>query len=560
MLVIGIVLLSAGLSPIMSMAVEEPEAEVMALPPEEPAMAPSVATLPVTASQRDEHAGTVQVPLYKSAVVRLEQNAKRISVGNPGIADLISLRGNQMYILGKALGNTNITAWNADEKIIATYDVEVTHDLETLKKKIHELLPDEKIWASSAQERIVLSGEASSLAKMSAARDLAQSFLPECIDPQTDIEVTDAKTGTRSAAAPGRGRSAGQKCKEGGIVNLMQVGGAQQVMLEVKVAEMSRTLARRLDTNFNVLRFGNGGRSQAGLISGGATFPNGLTADGLEVPVFGALNGGSTIIGPVADVFQPNTPAIQNTGLFLGHLSGKYAVEAVIDASRNKGLAKILAEPTLTTLTGEEAEFLAGGEFPIPVPQSGGATGSITVTFKEFGVGVKFLPVVLDSGRINMKMSVSVSELSNAASVVLGVSGTASTFLIPSLTKRSSAATVELADGQTIGIAGLLNDNLRENVEKFPGLGDLPLLGALFRSQEYQSGQTELVIFVTAHLAKPISPSQVRLPTESFVPPSDLEFYLMGKLEARKAPEAPARRTLASPRGGTDRAQFGHQP
>jgi pilus assembly protein CpaC len=559
MLVIGIALFSASLSPIMSMAVEEPEAEIMALPPSEPAMAPAVASLPAAASQPDEDAGTVQVPLYKSAVVHLPENAKRISVGNPGIADLISLRGNQVYILGKALGNTNVTAWNANERIIATYDVEVTHDLDTLKRKIHELLPDEKIRVSSAQERIVMSGEASSLAKMSAARDLAQSFLPECVDPDTDIEVTDAKTGARSTAASASRRSGGQKCKEGGIVNLMQVGGAQQVMLEVKVAEMSRTLARRLDSNFNVLRFGNGGRSQAGLVSGGATFPNGLTQDGLEVPVFGALNGGSTIIGPVADVFQPVTPTIQNSGLFLGHLSSKYAVEAVIDASRNKGLAKILAEPTLTTLTGQEAEFLAGGEFPIPVPQSGGASGAITVTFKEFGVGVKFLPVVLDSGRINMKMSVSVSELSNAASVVLGVSGTASTFLIPSLTKRSSAATVELADGQTIGIAGLLNDNLRENVEKFPGLGDLPLLGALFRSQEYQSGQTELVMFVTARLAKPISPSQVRLPTENFVPPSDLEFYLMGRLEGRKAPES-ARHSLSSPKGGTDQAQFGHQP
>jgi pilus assembly protein CpaC len=497
------------------------------------------------------------VPLYKSVIVRLEQNAKRIAVGNPGIADLISLRGNQMYILGKALGNTNVTAWNADEKIIATYDIEVTHDLDTLKKKLYELLPGEKIRVSSAQERIVLSGEASSLTKMSAATDLAQSFLPECIDPTTDIEVTDAKTGARSAAASGGRRTGGQKCKEGGIVNLMQVGGAQQVMLEVKVAEMSRTLARRLDANLNVLRFGNSGRTQAGMVSGGATFPNALTPDGLEVPVFGALNGNSTILGPVMDTFQPNAPAIQNTGLFLGHLSSKYAVEAVIDASRNKGLAKILAEPTLTTLTGQEAEFLAGGEFPIPVPQSGGASGAVTVVFKEFGVGVKFLPVVLDSGRINMKMSVSVSELSNAASVVLGISGTASNFLIPSLNKRSSAATVELADGQTIGIAGLLNDNLRENVEKFPGLGDLPLLGALFRSQEYQSGQTELVMFVTAHLAKPIAPGQVRLPTESFVPPSDLEFYLMGKLEARKAPE---RQTLSSPKGGTDRAQFGHQP
>jgi pilus assembly protein CpaC len=337
----------------------------------------------------------------------------------------------------------------------------------------------------------------------------------------------------------------------------MQIGGAQQVMLEVKVAEMSRSLARKFDSNFNMIHFGD--KTQAGAVSGGATFPNALTPGGNEVPIFGSLNGSSPIIGPVVDKFQPVTPTIQGTGMFFSHLNGRYAFEAAITASRNKGLAKILAEPTLTTLTGQDAEFLSGGEFPIPVPQSGGTTGAVTIVFKEFGVGVKFLPVVLDSGRINMKMAVSVSELSNAASVALAVAGTTSTFIIPSLTKRSSAATVELADGQTIGIAGLLSDNLRENVQKFPGLGDIPVLGALFRSQEFQSGQTELVIFVTAHLARPIAPSQVRLPTENFVPPGDMEFYLMGQLEGRKAPEQPARKE-SSPAGGTDGAQFGHQP
>ncbi len=502
----------------------------------------------------------VQVPLYKSGVVRLSQPAKRISVGNPGIADIISLRSNQVFILGKALGNTNITVWDANDNVFASYDVEVTHDLDTLKRKLHELLPGENVAVNSAQERIVLSGEVTSLAKMNAVRDLAQSFLPECVSSQTAIVVKeDDEDGQRGAAGGAGGGGSNQACKEGGIINLMQVGGAQQVMLEVKVAEMSRTLARRLDTNFNFMRLGD--HAAGGAVAGGATFPNALNEDGLETLIQGAMIPGTpSPIGPVMDKFDPTTPAIENFGAFVGQLSGNYYLEAVIDASRNKGLAKILAEPTLTTLTGQEAKFLSGGEFPIPVPQGGGGTGAITIVFKEFGVGVKFLPLVLDSGRINMNMAVEVSELTNLTSVALGVSGSSSSFLIPGLTKRSSSATVELADGQTIGIAGLLNDNLREVVEKFPGLGDIPILGTLFRSQEYQSGQTELVIFVTARLAKPVSPDKIRLPTEKFVPPSDLEFYLMGKLEGRKAPKEPTRANAAPSAGGTDAAQFGQQP
>jgi pilus assembly protein CpaC len=524
-----------------------------------PAMPASAALGAIEVMSRPDEAGLVQVPIYKSSVVRLPQAAKRISVGNPGIADIISLRSNQVFVLGKALGNTNITAWDANDDVFASFDVEVTHDLDTLKKKLHELLPSEAVTVRSAQERIVLSGEVSSLVKMNAARDLAQSFLPECVESETSIEVKDAKADSKSGPA-GRsgGRSSGQSCKEGGIINLMQVGGAQQVMLSVKVAEMSRTLARQLQTDFNFMRLGT--QTAGGLVGGGATFPNALTPDGLEVPILGSLLSGSpNPIGPPVDLFQPNTPSINNFGAFVGHLSGNYYLEAVIDASRNNGLTKILAEPTLTTLTGQEAKFLSGGEFPIPVPQSGGGNG-ITIEFKEFGVGVKFLPVVLDSGRINMNMAVEVSELSSPTSVALGIAQSSTAFLVPGLTKRSSSATVELGDGQTIGIAGLLNDNLREAVEKLPGIGDIPILGALFRSQQYQSGQTELVIFVTAHLAKPISPEKIKLPTDKFVPPNDLEFYLMGRLEGSKKPKEPVRANPTPTSGGTDAAQFGQQP
>ena len=200
------------------------------------------------------------------------------------------------------------------------------------------------------------------------------------------------------------------------------------------------------------------------------------------------------------------------------------------DAAKEKGLAKILAEPTLTTQTGQQAEFLSGGEFPIPVPHG---DNGVTVEFKEFGIGVKFLPLVLDAGRINLKLNISVSELIDSNNLSISSNGVSQTFLIPRLTKRSAQSTVELADGQTIGIAGLINENLRETVTKFPGLGDIPGLGALFRSQSFQKGETELLILVTPHLVKPMVPGEIRLPTDKFQEPNDWEFFLGGQLEGR---------------------------
>jgi pilus assembly protein CpaC len=503
--------------------------------------------------------GNYQVPLYKSGVIELNRAAKKISVGNPGVADILMLHNRQLYVVGKALGTTNVVVWDKGERIFASFNIEVTHDLDTLKRKLHQLLPDEEIEVYSAQEKIILSGQVSSVVKMKAAEELAQSFLPECISPESQVLVRDATQGAPIIIQQGGGNSRGasnqQGCKKGSVVNLMQVGGAHQVMIEIKVAEIARTIMKRFNSNFNVFSFNS--RWNSGATSGGATFPNALTPDGHEIPLFGSLNGEDSPIGPVVDLFQPNTPSIADKGVFLSYLSSKFFLEAVLEASRQKGLAKVLAEPTLTTLTGQEAEFLSGGEFPIPVPQSG-ITGNVTIKFKEFGVLVNFLPLVLDSGRINLKIDVAVSELSRDVPVTLGVQGTASTFFIPSLTKRSAKATVELADGQTIGIAGLISDNLRELVTKLPGLGDIPILGALFRSQEFMNGKTELVIFVTPHLARPISPQQVRLPTDSFIPPTDLEFYLMGRMETHKAPASP-KPSQSIIDVGPESYRFGHQ-
>jgi len=287
----------------------------------------------------------------------------------------------------------------------------------------------------------------------------------------------------------------------GSVINLLEIGGSQQVMLSVKVAEIERTELKRLNANFTAIWSG---------------------ADGQ----WGGVNGG----GVLADGdFLPNPFKIISQGFFGVFVDDDFRATLALDAAKENGLAKILAEPTLTTLTGQQAEFLSGGEFPIPVPQ--GIAGTTTIEFKPYGVGLKFIPVVLSDGRINLKINVSVSELTGQGSLVLSDENVSLRTFVPSLRQRSASATVELGDGQTMGLAGLLDDKLRESISKFPGLGSIPILGALFSSSDYQKGQTELVIMVTPHLAKPVAPGSVTLPTDKFVEPTDLDFYLLGRTE-----------------------------
>jgi pilus assembly protein CpaC len=225
--------------------------------------------------------------------------------------------------------------------------------------------------------------------------------------------------------------------------------------------------------------------------------------------------------------------SIADKGLFASFLSKSFLFNIALDAAKNNGLAKILAEPTLTTLTGQEAKFLSGGQFPIPVA---GNYGQVGIEYKDFGVGLRFVPVVLSDGRINLKLNISVSELVDTTSLGVSVANAGATFVVPSLTAREASATVELGDGQTIGLAGMLNESLRTSVNKFPGLGSVPVLGALFRSQSYQKGDTELVILVTPHLAKPLAKDQIKLPTDSMVEPSDADFYFWGRMEGSAKP------------------------
>lgn len=483
-----------------------------------------------------------QVAVNKSGVIHVDEAVKRVSVGNPGVADVLVLRANEVYVVGKAIGSTNLTLWGQDDRVFATLNLNVTQDLESLKRKLHDLFPDDRVGVRSAQERIILDGRVSSLSKMAAAKELAVGFLSDCVVPSSDVQLRD-----HTGEAPVLFRQGGnvgtgdQSCKKGKVINLMEVGGAQQIMLEVKVAEVARTLLDRLDGSINLLKFGSDGNA-------------GLTSNGAVLPPGGFSGSGGPPGSPGNVITSPGQ--IDMTGLFGNLLTdNNYFLQAILEISRRNDLAKILAEPTLTTQSGQEAEFLSGGEFPIPVPQGGGSD-TVTIEFKDFGVGVKFVPVVLDSGHINLKLSVSVSDITQANSVFIQSRGTDNTFVVPSLTKRSANSTVELANGQTIGIAGLISDNVREFVDKFPLLGDIPVLGAFFRSQEFRHDESELVIFVTPHLARPIAPDQVRLPTDQFVPPNAYEFYLLGRMESGREPSRGAKSAVFD--GGATGSRFGH--
>ncbi|WP_419534912.1 type II and III secretion system protein family protein [Endozoicomonas sp.] len=419
-----------------------------------------------------------------SGIVSLASAPGRITVANPEVVDVSVLGSGRIFLLGKRTGSTAVMALDKQERLLARLHIEVTPDLNLLKKRLYEVMPKESIAVRMSGQKLILSGEVDNLARLHTALKIAEGVVA---DPEQ-------------------------------VVNMLTVGGAQQVMLEVKVAEMQRSLMKRLDMNFNGIT--NGGKWSFGGVGpgGGTHVPGTLPA----VPPVGGWPGGD---------FTPNPANFSSSGLFANFISGDSLFNLYIDASKDTGTARILAEPTLTTLSGEDASFISGGEFPVPVPQEG---NSVTVEFKEYGIGLNFLPVVMDSGRINLRLNLNVSEMNSAQSVVIGGGEEGqSTFVIPYLSKRSARSTVELMDGQTIGVAGLISENMRDAVQKFPGLGDVPVLGHLFRSQEYQSGQTELVILVTPRLAAPLSAEKRQLPTDTFVPPSDVDFYLSGNTGRR---------------------------
>jgi len=489
--------------------------------------------------------GSFRATVGKTSFIHLSSSIKGVMVGDSSVADVSVLDPSHLHILGKRLGSTNVILL-CEKGPCETIEVEVTHDLNGLKTKLHELFPEEHPKVLSSQGSIVLSGQISSLQKMDAILKIANTFVLAGEQQPSQMRANSSQVSNNFGEAGGSSIGASQpgsspaapKGQETGVINLMQVGGPQQVMLSVTVAEINRTLARNLQVNFSAI--GAGGDFSSGAISG----TGGVDALGKTL---------ASIAGSVA------TNTISPYGLFFKFIGSDVSVNTVINASRTNGLAKILAEPNLTVISGQDADFLSGGEFPVPVPQNSGVGGASTITiqFKPYGVMLKFLPVVLDSGRINLRLNIDVSEISTSNAVLMPVGNSSANYIIPSVLKRSANSSLELDDGQSIGLAGLISDKMHENISKFPGLGDIPILGQLFTSQTFLNDETELMIFITPHLVKPLAPENIQLPTDKFVAPSDKEYYLMGRTEGQH--EKPRAMSTQNYTGGL-RGHFGQQP
>lgn len=458
--------------------------------------------------KNQEIAQVLRLRVGHSKVLRTAFPITRISVADPEIADIILITEKEVYVNGLAPGVTNLSLWGKSRFTTATVTVEA--DVSLLKEKLHQILPKEKIGVEAAGDTVVLSGEVSG--------PLAQ---------ETAI----------SLAAPYAG---GKKEK---VVNLMHVGGVQQVLVEVRLAEIARTVLDRVGVNFHgISPAGNFGVQEINQLAAVAALAR--TINPSQIPTQGASG------APGTAFLQGLSP---NLSSLAGFKAGGVLWTMFFDLLKRNDLGRVLAEPNLVTTSGQEAAFLAGGEYPIPVPQSGvGGGTTITIEYKKFGVQLVFTPTVLDEGKIAMKVAPEVSDLDFTTAPVQ-IQG----FSIPGLTVRRMSTHLEVKDGQTFAMAGLLKDEDRNVVNKYPILGEVPVLGTLFRSSSFQKQQTELVVLVTPHLAKPLAPGAARLPDEKWVTPNDYETYLLGLTQGRPKPDAPVQK--AQPPTQKTPSGFGYQ-
>lgn len=409
----------------------------------------------------------LNVPMNRAVVVESDISFAELSIANPGIADISTLSDKSIYVLGKAPGRTTLTLLSADGKLISNVEVHVTPDIAEFKERLQQILPGEKIEVRTANDGIVLSGVVSSTAKLDRALDLANRYAPDRVS------------------------------------NLMVVGGTQQVMLKVRFAEMQRNVAKNLSSSLAI-------NSNSGTVGGG-----------VETGTW--LEGSNSLSSSTV-----RTRDSANSAMLLGFSAGAFEFGVLIEALESKGMVRTLAEPNLTALSGQEAKFLAGGEYPIPIPDDDG----IGIEYKPFGVELNFTPVVVDGDIINLTINAAVSSIDPTTALE------ANGFSINAFRRRETSTTVEMRDGESFAIAGLLQDDFRDLNGQVPWLGDVPIIGALFRSAEYQRSQSELVIIVTPHLVTPVNGEALALPTDRVRIPTERELFLFG--DVAKTPKGAA--------------------
>ena len=419
-----------------------------------------------------KHSVGITVAVGKTEDVRIDMPFTDITIGDSDVADISPLTDRTLSILGKKIGATRVTLYGEGKTQIGIFDIEVTYDVTRLAVEIGHV-SDGGIKVSSVNGRIMLSGTAPDAVTLDKAVTIARQFAP---DP----------------------------------INTVSVLQAQQVMLEVRFVEATRQASRALGVQWN--SFGQNTIANIG---------NQIAPNQLLQTTAGALTSPIAAAGVLGQTATPY-------GFLLGALNrGSLSVDVALNALEQKGLARSLAEPNLVALSGDTASFLAGGEFPIPVP---GSLGTVTLDYKRYGVGLAFTPTVLKAGLINLKIEPEVSQLDTAHPVtVAGIS-------VPPLIVRRASTTVELRDGQSFVIGGLLQNDSTTAQQQLPWLGDVPVLGTLFRSADYQKNETDLAIIVTPHLVRPISPGvPVKTPLDNTLPANDIDFFLMGKAEITPA-------------------------
>ncbi|MAU40288.1 MAG: hypothetical protein CMF31_01580 [Kordiimonas sp.] len=408
----------------------------------------------------------INVEVSKGTLIKLKHPANNVFIADPDIADIQVKSPTLVYVYGKKQGETSIYAVSEKDTILYSGAVTVHHNLGNLREAISSVMPDARIDVKAYQGLLVLTGHVDSPEEAEEARTMAETFIG----------------------------------KKHTIINRVNVATPTQVNLRVKIAEVGRDTMKQL--GFNWESFLSSGNATVGIFQGADVFD--------VVPsVFDPTQ-------PVREIFTGN----QGTNSIYGSFqTGNLDINGIIDALEEEGVLSVLAEPNLTALSGEQAKFLAGGEYPIPTLDD----GEVVIDYKEFGVSLEFMPTVLDDKKINLKVKPEVSELSSSGAITLNG------FNIPALSTRRAETTVELGSGQSFAIAGLLQNTMTRDLGKIPGLGDLPILGALFQSDRFQRRETELVIIVTPYIVRPHKDSQMALPTDGLKAPTDLERYLKGK-------------------------------
>ena len=487
---------------------------------------------------------SLALPQGKSAMIDLPMDVRDVLVTNPGVALAVLRTPRRIFIMGQKTGTTDAVFFDAAGRRVLSLDIRVDIDVVSLGQTINRIIPKAQVHVEAMNGSLILSGLVANIADADKVIQIAKASIGGGA-PAGGGGAAGGEGGVGAPAAGGGGQ----------VINMLSIAGKDQVMLKVRIVEMQRNVIKQLGFNMNAV-LNQLGEPQY-LLGTAATFA-----------VNGSLLGGISTGYKLDTKVQPEVqipcgagwpadmlcPIVSRTSRVATNQAtsgspGLNSAESTIKAFERVGMVRTLAEPNLTAVSGEGAKFLAGGEYPVPVAQD--ATGAITVQYKPFGVGLGFTPVVLSSGRIALKISTEVSELTTTGAFTFGSPATGTALTIPALNVRRVETNVELPSGGSMMLAGLISQSTKQNLDGLPGAGAIPVLGSLFRSRDYLSGETELVVLVTPYIVQAINPDKFQTPVDGLRIADDAATILLGQLNKayKSKPQPTSGRTYQGPYG-----------